>query len=161
MTREEMAKKLAENDAADLVRWAIQGLYEEIVSYVQTHALAHLTNAAIHTDYIERYGDSDELGALIEPPEPSAYCDLAFDEVCAENCVTCPYWDGCEYVTATVLPNLLNGLVQYIEGDLDEASDAFGDDDATEEMRDWVDTVYAVITRLKGELNEEREDYPL
>lgn len=86
-----------------------------------------------------------------DKPGLIGYCDLAFDEICAETCVTCPYWDGCEYVIATVLPGLLNGLVQYVEGDLDEASDAYGDDDATEEMQDWVDTVYAVIARLKGE----------
>lgn len=94
-------------------------------------------------------------------PELIDYCDLAMDEVCAENCVDCPYWDGCEHVTAMVLPELLNGLVQYVEGDLDEASDAFGDEESVKELQEWVDVVYAVIARLKGEQYEERDDHPL
>lgn len=79
------------------------------------------------------------------------YCNLALDEVSAENCVECQNWDFCEYVTATVIPDLLEGLVDYLENDLEEASDAYGDEQVKAEVREWVDTVRNVVARLKGE----------
>lgn len=71
------------------------------------------------------------------------YCNLALDEVCAENCVECQNWDFCEYVTATVIPDLLKRLSRHLV----VSSHTF---EQAERLEDLHDVTMSVIARLRG-----------
>ena len=65
-------------------------------------------------------------------------------DVSAEDCVTCPYWDSCENVMATVIPDLLELLARAVVTTSQTYEQALI-------KRELHDIAMSVIARLKGE----------